>query len=105
MNCTNVKKLYRHIAAIHEFRKLTVERKEFMAEAKKEFEKTNLPGGDLNDYMRAMRKHRVTFSEYMYRYEYWKLTEKERDEFISCAEMQAVYRKTVDPSIRNTFYH
>lgn len=97
-------KKYSHIACLRELQILRMERKRFIDEAKAAFGKGKVPGGNFRDYKRALRKHRVSFSEYMYKFEFWKLDETERDKFISCSEMQTVYRKTVLPSVRNTFF-
>lgn len=101
---TRAYKWYRHMAPLHELKILLKERRRFIQEARSAFNTTNPPGGTFSDYMRAWRKHRVSYAEYMYKYEYWKLNEIERDKFISCSEMQAIYRKTVDPVVRNVFF-
>lgn len=60
--------------------------------------------GSLRDYRKALFKHRVTINEYVYGYEYWKLTESERDEFISGSEMRCVYRKMIHGRVRDIFH-
>lgn len=80
------------------------ERKRFFKEAKQRFDKEKPENGSWKDYKEAFRKHRVTYSEYMYSYEYWKRTEKERDEFISTSEMQCIYRKLGDKTVRTVFH-
>lgn len=60
--------------------------------------------GSWKDYKDAFRKHRVTYSEYMYSYEYWRLNEQERDEFISTSEMQVIYRKLGEQDVREVFH-
>ena len=45
----------------------------------------------------------VTYSEYMYSYEFWKLDESERDKFISTSEVQCIYRKTGSAEVRQIF--
>lgn len=80
------------------------ERKRFFKEAKQRFAK-EMPGhGSWKDYKVAFRKHRVTYSEYMYSYEYWHLSEEQRDEFISTSEMQVIYRKLGEREIRKVFH-
>lgn len=79
------------------------ERKRFFAEAKECFKKDSPNHGSYSDYKKAFRKHRVTYSEYMNSYEYWRLDENERDEFISTSEMQVIYRKLGDNEVREVF--
>jgi len=80
------------------------ERKRFYQEAKTRFASEKPKQGSLKDYKSAFRKHRVTYSEYMYSYEFWRLSEEERDEFISTSEMQCIYRKLGDPKVRSVFH-
>lgn len=96
--------MLRHCATLQENRIWHRERKRFLLEAQKEFSAKKLPGS-LKDYVAALDRHRVTFSEYMYKFEYWKLNEEERDEFISCSQMQCIYRKMVTPNVRNIFFN
>lgn len=80
------------------------ERKRFFKEAKERFSKEKPMHGSWKDYKDAFRKHRVTYSEYMYSYEYWRLNEQERDEFISTSEMQVIYRKLGEQDVREVFH-
>ena len=89
---------------IREKQILSFERKKFLAEAKEKF-KSNPEHGNLEDYIDALNKHRVTYGEYMYKFEYWKLNENQRDEFISCSEMQCIYRKMVQPEVKTVFWN
>lgn len=89
------------------FRELYIlidERKRFLSEAKKRFAAEKPKQGSYKDYKKAFKKHRVTYSEYMYSYEYWRLSEEERDEFISTSEMQCIYRKLGKRKVRNVFH-
>ncbi len=81
-----------------------VERKRFFAEAKKGFCCDKSEHGSWKDYKSAFRKHRVTYSEYMYSYEFWRLNEKEREEFISTSEVQVIYRKMGNKEVRELFH-
>lgn len=83
---------------------LASERKKFLSEAKIQF-KSNPEHGNWKDYVDAFKKHRVTYGEYMHKFEYWKLNEAQRDEFISCSEMQCIYRKMVQPEIKTVFWN
>ena len=78
------------------------ERKRFLSEAREKFAQGGCPGGSLADYAKALDRHRVTFSEYMYSYEYWRLDEAARDAFVSRSEMQCIYRKMVTAEVRAT---
>ena len=80
------------------------ERRIFLKEAKTHFQNDKTLPGSYRDYKKAFWKHRVTYSEYMDRYEYWKLDEKQRDEFISRSEMQCIYRKFGDQNVMDIFY-
>ena len=80
------------------------ERKRFFQEARERFVKEKPEHGSWRDYKKAFRKHRVTYSEYMYSYEYWRLDEKARDEFISTSEMQVIYRKLGEREVRDVFH-
>lgn len=83
---------------------LASEREKFLSEAKVQF-KSNPEHGNWDDYVDAFNKHRVTYGEYMHKFEYWKLNETQRDEFISCSEMQCIYRKMVQPEIKTMFWN
>ena len=80
-----------------------LEKKQFLSEARNRFRDVPAGHGSFRDYVKAFRRHRVTFSEYMYSYEFWRLTEAERDAFISTSEMQCIYRKLGDRDVRNLF--
>lgn len=101
---TGLYKYYSHIAWIHELQILVREYRCFSKEARSAFRKNDLPGGTMRDYLAAMHKHRVSFSEYMYKFEYWKLNEEQRNEFISCSEMQTIYRKMIPAYVRKLFF-
>ena len=79
------------------------ERKLFLKEAKERFDKERPNHGSFEDYKKAFFKHRVTYTEYMYSYEYWHLNEQERDKFVSTSEMQVIYRKLGDKVVREVF--
>lgn len=80
------------------------ERSRFLNEAKRRFSDEHPAHGSYPDYKKAQWKHRVTYSEYMFSYEYWKLDEKQRDEFVSTSEMQCIYRKLGDSEVREIFH-
>lgn len=97
----NTKELVWSIPLYREIHIYFDERKRFFKEAKERFAKEKPEHGSWKDYKEAFRKHRVTYSEYMYSYEYWHLNEEERDEFISTSEMQVIYRKLSEHEVRN----
>lgn len=100
-------KIKKQIWSIPLYRELHIyfdERKRFFKEAKERFAKEKPEHGSWKDYKKAFRKHRVTYSEYMYSYEYWHLNEQERDEFISTSEMQVIYRKLGEHEVRDLFH-
>ncbi|MBE6282894.1 MAG: hypothetical protein E7098_00930 [Mediterranea massiliensis] len=79
-----------------------MQKQKLYAEAKKEFER-NLSHGNFNDYKQALDKHLVSYSEYAHQYEFYKKSEKERDEFISRLKMRSFYLKYGHRSIRHLF--
>ena len=79
------------------------EKKQFLRDAHNKFSH-EIVHGSYKDYVDAFKKHRVTYSEYMYSYEYWHLNEEERDEFISTSEMQVIYRKLGNKKVREIFH-
>ena len=89
---------------IRETQRLIIERKEFSAEAREMF-LSKPEHGNLDDYLDALKKHRVSYGEYMHKFEFWKLNEAQRDEFISCSEMQCIYRKMVQPEVKTVFWN
>jgi len=80
------------------------ERRLFFPEAKNRFLAEKPRSGSYNDYKRAFYNHRVTYSEYMFSYEYWRLDEAQREEFISTSQMHCIYRKLGDKEIREIFH-
>lgn len=92
------------ILRLQEIHIYSVEKKRFLKEAKTRFENENPQHGSFKDYKKAFRKHRVTYSEYMYSYEYWRLNEEQRNEFVSTSEMQCIYRKLGSHEVREIFH-
>lgn len=68
---------------LREFEQRRRERALFLKDAIVQFNKEMPEHGNISDYKRALWKHRVSYREYMYGYEFWRLNEKERSEFIS----------------------
>lgn len=95
--------LFIHNSFYQELRIWRDEKKRFGDEAEIHFTNHDNSVGSITDYKRALNKHRVTYSEYMYGFEYWRLSEKQRNEFVSCSEMQCIYRKMISPAVRRSF--
>lgn len=100
----SLRKKFYSVSLFYEIHVYFAERKRFFDEAKERFAKEKPEHGSLKDYKSAFRKHRVTYSEYMYSYEYWHLNEAERDAFISTSEMQIIYRKIGFHEVREVFH-
>jgi len=86
-----------------EYRLRLAERKLFFAEARRKFVTEKPQHGSFRDYKRAFRRHRVTYAEYMYSYEFWRLDEAKRNHFLSTSEAQCIYRKAGDAKVRLVF--
>lgn len=94
-----LKKLYRPYYVYREFVRLKADKKKYWQDAVLSFKVEKPKHGSLSDYKQALAKHRVIYEEYMYAYEYWKIDEKKRNEYISESEMRCIYRKTVKKSV------
>lgn len=93
-----MKKLHRFYYMYREVMKRREERKKLWSKAVERFREEQPKVGSLGDYKNALLRHRVSYEEYMYCYEFWNLDEKQRDEYISEMEIRCVYRKTVQTS-------
>lgn len=98
-----LRRLRHKYPVISEFRRLLSERKVLYEDAVKKFAEEKPCNGSLRDYKKALRKHRVTYREYMHGYEFWRLDEKQRGEFISQREMMCIYRKAVHEKVKSCF--
>ena len=94
-------KLYREVS-YHRFRQFRIQQN--LKEAKALFESEKPKHGSWEDYKRALVKHLVSYSEYMYQYEFWRLNESERDTFISRLKMRLLYQRIVPEKIHNIFW-
>lgn len=104
LKATKAYSIFLKMHRIHEIRIFLGERYRFFQEARSRFASEKPEHGSFNDYRKAFWKHRVTYSEYMYSYEYWHLNEQERNEFISTSEMQVIYRKLGENEVREVFH-
>lgn len=59
--------------------------------------------GSFQDYKQALASHLVSYSEYMYQYEFWHLNEDERRKYISRLEMRLFYERTIPEHIGKLF--
>ena len=82
-----------------ELRERRWDRKVLYSDAIEQFAKEKPVHGSLSDYKKALYKHRVSYREYMYGYEYWRLDEKQRNAFISQREMWCIYRKIIQSNV------
>lgn len=79
------------------------ERKELLEEANRFFEDNELTDrGSLEDYKKALYRHRFSVGEYL-KYNLAALTDEQREDVISCYEMNSIYRKFVHDSVRKVF--
>lgn len=62
-------------------------------EAEYMFSTDNPKHGNIDDYKKALNRHLVSYSEYMYQYEFWRLNDEERHKFISRLEMRLLYQR------------
>lgn len=79
--------------------------KSYEKEARNMFNSGLAPHGTLEDYLNALRKHWVSYSEYMYQYEFWNLSESERENFISRLSMISFYRLALPSDIKGMFWN
>lgn len=70
-----------------------------------EVSKSDIPSIAKERYYKTLKKYRISPSEYFYQYEFDRLSETERREFIMRSEMQKVYRELVEPSVRPYFFN
>ena len=94
-----LKKCDRLYVCYREIMFLRRDRKTLLAQAVGKFEKEKPQHGNLKDYKRALCRHRVFYDEYMYAFEFWRMNEKQRSDFISDREMMCIYRKTVTKDV------
>lgn len=77
-----------------------------LVEAKREFNKLSPPPSvTWQDYKKAFNKYLVSFSEFMYQYEFYKLNDSERKKFVSRLEMRLYYERTIPPRIYELFWN
>lgn len=91
-----IKKFRRLYYMYRELMKMREERKNLWNEAVEKFKEERPEHGSLTDYKHALYRQRVSYDEYMKCYEFWRLDESRRNEFISEKEMRCIYRKMVN---------
>lgn len=89
--------LYRAVA---EYRIWRGEKKRFLQEA---HAISGVTSDELKDYVRAMKKYRISPSEYFCQYRFRDLDDDGRSQFITRSEMQKVYRRLVGKDVRLVF--
>lgn len=78
--------------------------KKLLDEATIMFQKEKPQNGSLEDYKRALYSHLVSYDEYMYQYEFYRLDENQRNEFVSRAANKLFYR-TIPKDKKAIFWH
>lgn len=78
---------------------------ENLNEAKQRFTIECPRHGDISDYKKALKINLVSYSEYMYQYEFWKLNELERRAYISRLEMRLLYERIVPKKRTHVFWN
>lgn len=79
------------------------ERIELLEDAKRYFNELGLTSiGSIEDYRKCLYYHRFSFREYM-KYNLASLTKEQRNNVISCFEMNSIYRKFVPDSVRKVY--
>ena len=91
----SLKKWDRLYAFIRETKKLKADRKLLWKDAVKQFEEKKPKEGSLQDYRKAMIRHRISFKEYT-TYRFFDLDENERNAYLSEKEMKCIYRKIAE---------
>lgn len=92
-------KVFRRFYYVYrEWKILQQDRKQLWKEAVERFNNEQPEHGSLLDYKHALFRHRVSYDEYMKYFEFWRLNEKRREEYISAKEIRCIYRKTVQLS-------
>lgn len=76
-----------------------------LKEAKLLFESEKPQHGTWKDYKQAWAKHLVSYSEYMHQYEFYRLNESERSQYISRLEMRLLYYQIVPEYIHRIFWN
>lgn len=98
-----LKSLVDTLPAIREPRIWQEEQRLFLEDALERFTLEKPEHGNLPDYRNALRRHRVTYSEYMYSYEFWRMDETQRAAFLSNSEAHCIYRALGNGQVRNVF--
>ena len=76
---------------------------QYKEEAIERFKSESVTKGGIEDYIEAWEKHGVSYSEYMYQYEFWKLSDAQRSEFVSRMQMISFYRQYIPYSKKKMF--
>lgn len=96
--------LYRKHIYVFLFKR--VWKKTLYKEAAEKFEVGKYTFGSLKDYKKALDINLVSYSEYMYQYEFYKLSNEERNEYVSRLEMRLWYERNANSIlIENLFYN
>lgn len=103
--------LFRYIRKTTLYRKFVyyrfkhIRKKMLMDEAITEFSKSHSKNGNLPDYKKAFSKFLCSYSEYMYQYEFWKLNDIQREEYVSRLEMRLYYERHTPLEVSLLFWN
>lgn len=90
----------------HEDKLITAEKRQkqvLLKEAESKFQNNDSLHGSFEDYKQALESYVVSYSEYMWQYNFWELSDKERQKFISRYSALQLYRRFIRPDIKDLF--
>ena len=79
-------------------------KRSLLQEAQLKFIEEKPEHGSLADYRSALKRHFVSYSEYMHQYEFWHLSEAERNQYIARNALRTFYFK-IPPEIKGVFWN
>lgn len=86
------------------YRWVKIRKSQLLKEAIEKFQQERPAHGSLADYKKALKKHFVSYSEYMYQYEFWHLSEQEKQQFIARDALRLFYYD-IPWKVKNTFWN
>ena len=76
-----------------------------LEEAIQKFKNLQSEYGSLDGYRKDLNRYLCSYSEYMYQYEFWRLTDSQKSQFVSRLEMRFYYERYVPNSVRYIFWN
>lgn len=103
---TKLKKtfIYTCYYRLRKYRWIQIRKSQLLKDAIERFQMESPIHGSLVDYKKALRKHFVSYSEYMYQYEFWRLSEQERKQFVARDTMRLFYYD-IPWEVKNSFWN